>query len=202
MLHGSRALNKGRRGFSLTEVLVAALLTGVIVSALLMVLTSAQLSDTIGSARVDLHAETRSVVDMVARDVRRAISWDIVNNLPDPLPDPPEDAAKLRFNLWALDIDTHQIVLTDQWIEYDYDSNLKRLTRIIVDQGGNILESRDFNDITEAPFYTTYTPSLKKLDGGDLNSDEKLIIVISKEKVARGRTLTHTLILEVKIRNG
>lgn len=199
VLNYLRALLAKRCGFTVIELLIAGMILAVILTGLFMTLNIGQFSYPITSAKLHLQSEVRLAMDWIIKDLRQTISWNIasVENAPSTI--------HIKFNLWTWNSSTHTWELGTDYIEYDYDSNLEKLTRRYVDTFGNPT-TLEFNNIIEAPFYTTYIgtgdPS-NTLDADQLRNDRKLIIVISGRKYVRGSLyVPFTLESEVKIRNG
>jgi len=168
----------------------------VVLAGLFSSLVVSSFSHALGSARLDLQADVRRILDWTTKDVRQAISWDICNNSPS--------ADYIKFHLWTWDQTAHAFSLTNELIEYAYDANAHTLTRSLVNSSGTVLESRVFYNIYESPFYTTYiSPSNNEFKTADLLANKKLIVVITAQKNVRVSTnILYTLKEEVRIRNG
>ena len=179
------------------EALLTLLALGVILSALIAVLSIADTSRGISIAKVDLQASVRETVDAFARDVRQTISWDIANNNPSGI--------HIKFRQaegWNTTTDT--LVLGANYIEYDYDANSGTLTRNITTAAGATLETREFHNLTQTPFYTLdlTNSTVVALNQPDLlNSRRVVIVAAGQAQTNKGQTITCTLTEEIKVRN-
>lgn len=187
-----RALRVKRRGVTLVEVLVAAFILILIITALLFSLIAGQSSNTIGLAKTELQGQVRRVIDWITKDVRQTNLIQINSNNPSD--------GHIKFKaVTGINNATGDYALSTDYIEYSYDSDLKTLTRSLLDDAGAVLQSWIFNNITQPPFYSSAGVPLA--DGGVLTS-KKLVIIIAAEKQARiNLTLNFSLTEEVKIRN-
>lgn len=187
------------RGFSIVELLVASLILSVIIAGLFLTLNIGQVSNSLSTANLELQSEIKLAMDWIVKDLRQTISWNIasVDNNPTPV--------HLKFNLWVWNTTTNTWELSAAYIEYNYDINTQRLTRLLSDESGNIT-TLVFNNISQAPFYTTYISSGdpgNSLNADLLRNDRKLIIVLNGRKLTRASLpLTFNLQAEVRIRNG
>ncbi len=134
------------------------------------------------------------------KDLRQAISWNIADSGNNP------STIHLKFNLWDWNSGTGTWDLSADYIEYDYDSNAKKLTRKFYDDATGNTMTLEFNNIIEAPFYTTYLGTGdpgNTLDADQLRNNRKLTILITGQKLLRGSlSVPFNLKSEVKIRNG
>lgn len=191
-------LQNKARAFTLVEVLVSAFIFTVIVAALFMVLNIGNFFNSLSSNKADLQADVRRVLDVIARDVRQTISWEIAAAANTPS----DTHIKFRqVDRW--DTTTDALALDSDYIEYDYDSALSKLTRRNIDSGGSVTQTREFYNIVQAPFYTLdATGAIVPLNQTDLLTSRKLVVSISGQKQAGGvPTITFALTQEVKIRN-
>lgn len=173
---------------------VCAIITAV-AGALFMTLSAGNSSVRVNSERVHIQAKVRTVSDWICRDLRNAISWELNANTPGP--------AYLKFNVWSWDSTANTWKLGNRYIEYSYDTGRKELARRFVDENGNVLEETIFTEIMYAPFYTSYTDQYtNQFDGNALLANRMLFVVIRADHTVTGRTLSLTLVSEVKIRNG
>ena len=163
-----------------------------------MSLSTGESTFPVNSARIDLQAKARSIVDWVARDVRQGANWDIANNSPS------DSHIKFR-KVEGIDTGSGNYLLSTDYIEYSYDSGLEKLNRYTVDSGGTILETWEFTEIVNPPFYTRDASGDKTTDESNFSSNllnsKKLIIEISAEKEVRRAIVTASLEVEVKVRN-
>ncbi len=188
-----------RSGFTIVELMVAALILMIVLAGLYWSLNSGQIATNVTKAKLELEADIRLAMDWITKDLRQSISWNIAGADNNPT------TSHLKFNLWLWNATTHTWDVTTSYVEYNYDSVAKTITRVAVDGTGNVM-SFVFNNIEEPPFYTQY------IDTGDpgnvlvpieLQSNKKLIVVISGRKLVRaGLFVNSKLKLEVRIRNG
>lgn len=189
-----RKLHAKKRGFTLIEVLVVGFILSVIITGLLMTLIIGDRSISISSAKADLQAKVRSILEMITRDVRQTNLNEINNNAPG--------VNHIKFKqVIGIDSGTGDYSLSNDYIEYTYDINTRQLTRSIVDGAGAILRSTVFGDITN----TTRFRSKENEDLGPNTiiaaDSRKLIITIAAQGQANRLTLNFYLTEEVKIRN-
>jgi type II secretory pathway pseudopilin PulG len=180
------------RGFTLVEVLVAAALLITVISALFLTLSKGELFNDITSKKADLQAKARRILDWVAKDVRQTNLIQINTNSPS--------ADYIKFKqVTGIDNTTGNYTLSTNYIEYSYDSASDALTRNEVDDGGVVLNSWPFDNITQSPFYSDAGVPLA---AGAILTSKKLVIVISSRDQVRGSLpLTVSLTEEIKIRN-
>jgi len=189
-------------GFTIIEVLLAAVLLAAILSALFLTLNVGQLSNPINSARVELQDNVRRLLYWIARDVRDTSSGEIAANSPS------SEHIKFR-QVQGLDTATGYYILSTSYIEYAYDAENKKITRNSLDSTGSILQSWTFENITQPPFFTRDSlGAVVPLSQSYLLSNRKLIVDINAEKsvctVRIGQdclNLAFSLTEEIKIRN-
>ncbi len=175
--------------------MIVCLLVTVLFGGLFMALSASESSVAVTGEKVGLQGKARMLTDLVARDLRNAISWEMNANTPS--------SSYLKFNLWSWDTTANTWKLGNQFVEYSYDQAQRTLKRRIVDDTGFVLEERVFPEIMLAPFYTSYTDEFtNQFDSNALLANRLVIVVIKTQRTARGRNLDCTLKSEVKIRNG
>jgi hypothetical protein len=139
----------------------------------------------------------------IVKDLHQAISWNLAS-IVNPNNNPA--TTHLKFNLWVWNTNTNTWDLSADYIEYNYDSVSKKLTRTYYNDTTKNSMVLEFNDIIEEPFYTTYigvSDPGNVLEADQLRNNRKLIIVISGQKLVRGSLyVPFNLKTEVKIRNG
>jgi len=177
---------------------------GVVMSALLMTLQIGELINGIGSAKVDLEAEARMLVDWITKDVRQSEIKNLYGN------DPRGD--HIKFNMWEWNQTGFNQQYTDEYVEYSYDNQTETLSREFRNENGDVLVQNftgivmpDPDPVSETGkgiFYTNYaSPTDNNFNSTDLLNNRRIIVVIKKEKSVRNRLLNFTLVEEVKIRN-
>jgi hypothetical protein len=165
----------------------------IILSALVMTLNVGEMASCIGSAKVDLEAEVKMLVDWITRDIRQAKIQELYNNTPT--------TDHVKFNLWVWDNATFEQQNTDQYVEYEYDSPNQTLSRRLIEDDATANEW-NFTDISMSPFYTSYTnETVNSFNSTILLNTRRLIVAIKKSKTVRNRPLNSTMVEEVKIRN-
>jgi type II secretory pathway pseudopilin PulG len=196
-LHLPPGSSVNRIGFTLVEALASILIIGVVMAALSVALTIGETSRSISTAQVDLQAKVRGVLDIVIRDFRQTISWEIANNAPS------TTYAKFRpVQGWNTTSDT--LSLAGNYTEYSYSAENTTLTRNILDSDGAVLSSRNFYNITAVPFYTVDINNnsiVPMTQAALLNSGRAVIVIAGETQAKQGRTLNYTLTEEVKVRN-
>lgn len=187
-----RALPRSNRGFTIVEVLSTAFILIVVFAALFSVLNVGEFSNTVSSAKADLQAKVRTAMDSILKDVRQTSIIQINSNDPSP--------THIKFKkVTGIDNTTGSYSLSDNYIEYTYDADLLSLVRNEVNAGGTVLKSQTFNDITEAPFYSSTGVPL--VAGGILSSKKLVLVVAGKNNIRGGLNLSFSLTEEVKVRN-
>jgi|GEM_PF-2268212 len=188
------------RAFTLVEALASTLIIGVVMAALSVTLTVGENSKSISTAQVDLQANVRGVLDIVARDFRKTVTQEIVNSEPVPTTTYTKFRPVQRWNVTNANYE-----LEANFTEYNYSAANTTLVRNILNSAGAVLSSRNFYNITAAPFYTVDTSdeSVVPLTKDTLQaSNGRVVIVIAGENQARqGRVLSYNLTEEVKVRN-
>ena len=187
-----RALRLNKSGFTLVEVLVIAFILCIIFAALFTTLTIGESSNAITSAKVDLQAKVRTIMDTIVKDVRQTNINEININSPS--------ANHIKFKkVVGINNTTGSYELADSYIEYSYDSASSSLSRNELNSGGSVLKTVTFDNISQSPFYST---SGIPLAPGGIVSSKKLYIIIAATSQVRGNlTLSFSLREQVKIRN-
>lgn len=193
-----RSLRNNPEGFSLIEVLIVAFILSVLTAGLILALNIGEFSNTVTSAKLDLDASLRQLLPWILKDVRQAVRWEIASDTNQP------SSTHIKFKqVQGWDSVNETWVWSEDYIEYEYDPALKKITRRLIDENGNIIQTWEFNDIIEAPFYTRYDDAVKEFKKEDLQTSGQLIIVISMQKQAQGSlSIPFILKAEAKIRNG
>lgn len=172
------------------------MLAAVVLSVLVIALNVGNSSQVVSTAKIELQANAREAKDLVAKDVRQSIAWEIANNSPT------QDYMKFR-QVTGWDIASNTLTLSSNSVEYVYSSTDQTLVRNTLNSSGAVLSSRTFSGITASPFYTRNTSGAAVfLNQADLLSSMKLVISINAERQALpAQLLTTSLQEEVKIRN-
>jgi len=184
-----------RRGLTIIEVLIAALIGAILVGVLFYILNSGDAINDLSSTKVAAQSEARRVSDWIARDLRQAVVWDLANNNPT--------SVHIKFRpVLGWDIAGNSYQLDDKYIEYVYDGNVDTLTRNIVDSAGGVLKSWVIKDVVASPFFTRDgSGNLIALDNS-IGVSKKVVSVITVTKVSRkGVASTVSLTAETRIRN-
>lgn len=190
---------RAKKGFTLVEIIVTAFILSIVFAGLFITLNTTEFSHSVSSAKVDLQAEVRRVIDWIIKDVRQTVSYEVASNGPSD--------THIKFKrVQGLNTVTGDLILSSDYIEYEYDSLSQKITRRVIDGAtGDILQSWDFNNIIEAPFYTRDDlNNIVPLNDDDFtNYGNKFIVTIMGQKQVRGSlNINFTLTEEVKIRNG
>ncbi|MFH0827324.1 MAG: hypothetical protein V1923_05535 [Candidatus Omnitrophota bacterium] len=186
------------KGFTLVEVFCSAIVISFIVGVLFYALSSGEYSRSVSAAKIDVQSEVRRSMDWITRDVRQAVSWDIA----DASNSPSDTHIKFRrVEGWNLTSDL--LLLSTNFTEYTYDSSNYTVTRRMSDSSNNTIQTWILNNIQQAPFYTLDgSGGIVSLNGGDLLTSRKLIVLINGSKPIKGSlNATSVLTEEVKIRN-
>lgn len=192
------------------EFIISAFLVSVISAGLFMSFNIGQRSSMLTSPKVDLQAKVRQVLDIICRDVRQTISWEIAdanNNASD---------SHIKFRLvQGWDKDTSNISFKKEeddtdyyyYVEYTYNSGAQIVTRTetkvrVSDLVVISTSTRTFSNITAAPFYTRDSSGTKvALNQADLLTSRRMVIVVTGTTQVRGLTYQLSLEEEVKVRN-
>lgn len=192
------------------EFIISAFLVSVISAGLFMSFNIGQRSSMLTSPKVDLQAKVRQVLDIICRDVRQTISWEIAdanNNASD---------SHIKFRLvQGWDTATSNISFkknesgTDYYyyLEYTYNSGAQIVTRTetkvrVSDLAVISTSTRTFGNITAAPFYTRDSSGTRvALNQADLLTSRRMVIVVTGTTQVRGLTYQLSLEEEVKVRN-
>ncbi|MDP3732713.1 MAG: prepilin-type N-terminal cleavage/methylation domain-containing protein [Candidatus Omnitrophota bacterium] len=187
--HASRVK---RRGFTLTEVLAVVFISSVVIAALFLTLTTGEFSNSTISAKTDLRAKVRRIMDWIIKDVRQTNLAEINNNNPS--------LNHIKFKLvTGIDDITGSYTLSPNYIEYDYNNVSGELTRNEVDETGLILQGWVFNNITQPPFYTA--PGVPLVADGILASKKLVVVIVGQNQVRSSLTLNSSLTEEARVRN-
>jgi prepilin-type N-terminal cleavage/methylation domain-containing protein len=187
-----------KRGFTLVEILVVGFILSVVTTALFLTLSTGEFSSSLSSAKADLQAKVRLIMDMMVRDVRQTHFNEINQN------DPRVNHIKFRKVSGIKDSGPNAGDLNfspNPYIEYSYNPNTLQLTRSIVDgTTGVVLRSQVFGDITNIRFCSKVNEDLGPNTIIPADS-RKLIITIAARRQVKRLTLNLSLSEEVKIRN-
>lgn len=185
-------------GFTLVELLITALLLTIVLAALFATLNVSHYSYSVTSTKLDLQSKVRLAMDWIVKDVRQSVSWNIASDTNVP------STTHLKFNLWTWNTTANDWDLSEDYIEYSYDPDLKKLARLSVEVAGNN-STIEFNDIDEAPFYTTYLgpgDASNVLDKNQLLLGQLIIVIRGRKNVRGSLYVPFNLMSEVMIRNG
>lgn len=183
-------------GFTLIEVLFVVSILGIIISALFFSLTRGEFSSAVSSAKADLQAKVRSIMDWVTKDVRETNLVQIDSNNPS--------VNHIKFRKVTGMDGTGSYTFADHYIEYNYDNTSAQLTRNKIDVlTGTILQSSVFDNITQPPFKVAVgVPLEQSPSAGNILFYKKLLIFIAgQSQVKNSLTLNFSLTEEVKVRN-
>lgn len=191
------AMRNRRKGFSLVEVLFVCGILGIIMAIFFYAMNAGQVSFGLDSARVGIQAEVRRAMDWIIKDVHQSVSWELANNNPN--------SSYIKFRqVTGWDTANNTFLLSNYYIEYNYDAASKVITRRTSDLSNNTLGSWALNYVNAEPFFTINSSGgIVGLNKSDLLTSKKLIIVISGSgQVMAGQDTTYSLTEEVTIRNG
>ena len=194
MFYPRAFLNK-RRGFTVIEVLMSALIGSGLVGILFYVLNSGSIINDLSSAKVFSQSEARRVSDWITRDLHQAVVWDLANNNPSPV--------HIKFRpVLGWDIAGNSYQLNTNYIEYVYDASADTLTRRILNGAGVVLNSWVIDNVVAQPFFTRDgSGSLIDLDSS-IGTSKKVVSIITVTKISgKGVAVTTSLTAETRIRN-
>jgi len=184
-----------KKSVTLVEVLLAVSILIVVFTGLMASLSLGELFFPLNSANVDMRSSVSTITDWIVKDVRQAVIWDIANN------NPGDSHIKFR-QVNGLNTGTGEYLLSEDYLEYNYNEGLSKIIRNLVDSEGNILRSWEFNNINQAPFYTQCDEQVQVFNEDSFRDNGKLIIVISGQKQIRtGVNADFSLKVGVKVRN-
>lgn len=188
-----RELLRNNRGFTIVEVLSVAFILTVLFAGIFVTLTTGELSNQISAAKADLQANVRTAMNSLTKDLRQTSAIQINSNDPS--------AVHIKFKkVSGIDNFTGDHSFSDNTIEYSYNAATLSLTRNEFSSSGALLKQQVFNNITEAPFYSSQGVPLAP---GAVLTTRKLVIVISARETVRGSlNINFTITEEIKIRNG
>jgi len=191
------SLNK-TDGITIVEVLFVAAIVSLIIAGLFYALNTGEFSGTFSSAKGEIQAQVRRTLDWIVKDVRQTVSWDIadINNSPSP--------THIKFRqVLGWDTVSETYLLSNNYIEYSFDSALNTIIRRLSDTSNTTLQTWKLSNIIQPPFYTKDSfGSVVPLNSSDLLTSRRLIIKIAGQKQVRGPiNTTASLTTEVKIRN-
>lgn len=167
-----------------------------IVGVLFYILNLGSQINQVSSRKVMLQSQARRITDWLAQDLRETVRYSIKNNNPT--------NSHIRFQrVLGRGVVEGTYQLEANYIDYTYDSGLKKLTRSIVTDTGALANTAPnpnswvFNDIMTEPFST------RDDSGNSLNLDAvseiKRVVVLIKVQNQTGEEVSLTS--EVKIRN-
>ena len=192
-----RVLHNRTRGFVLVEILLVALVIGIIFGIFFYAIKAGETSFFFSSARNTLQAEVRRTISWIVKDARQAVSWDMANNSPA--------AGYIKFRqVTGWDTVNNTFSLSNYYVEYAYNAANSTIVRRTSDLSNNTIGTWTLNNIITAPFFTRDSSgSIVVLNQADLLTSKQLIITISGQAQAWGAQNTdYSLTEEVQIRNG
>jgi len=171
-----RALINKRRGFTVIEVLLAALVGAVLVGGLGFVLINGDATNDISSTKVSAQSEARQISDWITRDLRQAQLGNLALNV---------SHISIKFNpVLGVNVDgTYQLDYS-QSIQYVYNENAQTLTRNLLNGSGGVLKSWVYANVVESPFFTRVGSDLSDLSNSVLTT-KNIVSVITVTKLAR-----------------
>lgn len=185
------SLNKNK-AFTLIELLIVALILGVILSGLFATLNIGNFSFSTSSAKLELQSYVRLTMERLIRDIRDTNLLEINNN------NPSTNHIKFR-KVSGIDNSTGMLTFSPDYIEYNYNNVSNELSRYIVHEDGTILRNSTYSNIMQAPFYSAPGDPLA---AGEILSSKSLVIVIASQKQVKDSLfLNFSLAEEVAIRN-
>jgi len=168
---------------------------------LMLALNMGELSNSISSAKADLQADARLALEWIVKDARQAVVYQVANN------NPSSTYIKLQ-QVQGWDTGAEAWVMSADLIEYEYDASQQKIVRRLIDgTNGQTLQSWEFYNVVDVPFYTMdLNNNTVPLNKDDFNTCGKLIIMITKQKqvheLGGNRDISITLRELVKVRNG
>jgi prepilin-type N-terminal cleavage/methylation domain-containing protein len=191
------AMRNRINGFTIIEVLFVCAILAIIMAIFLYTMSAGQVSFSANSAKAELQAEVRRSIDWIIKDVHQSVSWEIANNNPT--------SSYIKFRqVTGWDTVNNTFLLSDYYIEYNYDATAKTITRRTSDLNNSTIGSWTLNYVTASPFFTINSSgAIVGLNKSDLLTSKKLIITVSGLKQVLGaQNTTYSLTEEVMIRNG
>ena len=183
---------RNNQGFTIVELMVAALIMAVIMGALVMCLRIGDLTTAVGTEKADMESDVRYLMSWMVRDIRQAKIQELCENEPG--------SDYIKYNIWVWDDVNYTHQKSDDYVEYEYDPYSLVLTRRAFNNDTDA--EVNFTGIAMSPFYTSYTDETANgFDAGTLLGTRRLIVAIKKEKIVRDRNLNFTLVEEIRIRN-
>jgi type II secretory pathway pseudopilin PulG len=187
-----KRISKKLSSFTLVETLIAAFILGILLVSLFATLNIGQFSDAVGSARIDLQANLRNLMDWIVRDVRQTYPIQINSN------DPSVNHIKFK-KVVGIDNTTGNHTVSARYTEYIYNNTTLQLRRNELNDTGSVLFSLVFSNITASHFYSDVGVPLYN---DTILGSGKLIVVISGQKQARNNVLLNLNLNEtITLRN-
>ena len=136
-------LNK--KGFTIIEALLVIGIIGLLMGGIFYLLSSAQSSMYLSSAKAEVQSEVRRTMDWIINDVRQTVNWSIGSSTNNPL------STHIKFKkVIGYSTAGSGSTLFGDFIEYTYDPIAKTITRL--DAATN--KSWVFRNIMQVPFFT------------------------------------------------
>ena len=191
-------LNK--RGISIIEVLLVTVITGLLMGSIFYLLSVAQSSRLVSTAKIEVQSEVRRAMDWIVMDVRQTVNYSIGSKDNNPL------STHIKFKK-VIDYNTSGSgsAIFGDFVEYTYDPNSQTITRADLSTGRSWI----FRNIIQALFSTRLLGgSIVIIDPVNPGNDspifttDNLIIEIRGQKQANAtENVNYVLKEEVKIRN-
>jgi type II secretory pathway pseudopilin PulG len=197
-------LADNKKTFTLVEVLVS--ITIIVISAVIFFSTLNRKESFYGRilTEIDLQAEARSILNLIAQDMHQTSAEEAANNSPSP--------TYIKFRqVTGVDTTSGNYIFSPNYITYTYNSNDKKLSRIETDNGGSVIGTREFGSNSEDILVKTFafstvnegTDTVVPLNQSDLSLSKKLIAAITVEKEMSGTTtkVEKSLTSQISVRN-
>jgi type II secretory pathway pseudopilin PulG len=202
-------ISGAKLSFTLIEALITAAILSVLGVSFFMSITKKDSFYERNMATINLQAFSRSVLNMIANDVRQTSSYDIANNNPT--------ATHIKFRkVLGVNTLTGGYNYDANYTQYDYVSADKKITRSIVDAGGNIIDTLTFGvnaagiAINTFSFATVDASGNTVTFGEDTQANKQSLLANKKllaamqvtERISNSSVdITLSLDREIKIRN-
>ncbi|PIQ88027.1 MAG: hypothetical protein COV73_01020 [Candidatus Omnitrophica bacterium CG11_big_fil_rev_8_21_14_0_20_43_6] len=191
-----RAWRNKTEGFTLVEVLLAAVILSVIIGVSVYAMNAAHISFNLTLASKSLQSEVRSTVGWIVKDARQAVSWDLANNNPTP--------SYIKFRqVTGWDTANNTFSLSNYYIEYTYNFVDHTIIRRTSDLSDNTIGVWTLNNVNNLPFSTLNSSGdIVPLNNSDLLTSKRLIVTVSGLSSEPDLQDGYSLTEEVQIRNG
>lgn len=195
-----RPILLNKRGFTISEGLLVTAIISLLFGGVFYILSAAQSSMHISSAKTEVQSEVRRAMDWIVNDVRQTVNWSIGSNVNNPT------STHIKFKkVTGYSPEGSGSAELSDFVEYSYDPGTNIITRFDADAN----RSWVFRHIRQATFSTrlpdgsvvVIDPVISGNDSPVFTTGNLVVFIKGQKEAQGGSSISYTLTEEVKIRN-